>query len=71
VIVRREARRDVLLAPRIALDLGGRTPRARLADDRFSEVKLGSCNVHDCIVLGGLNDGDLLAAVVPTEAGRE
>jgi multidrug resistance efflux pump len=61
VVVRREATPSTLLAPRAALDLSGRTPRARLASGAMREVKLGSCNALDCVVVSGLADGDALA----------
>lgn len=60
VVVRREVRPDVLLAPRAALDLSGKTPRARLAGGELRNVKLGSCNAQDCIVTSGLQEGERL-----------
>lgn len=46
VTIRRATRANVLLAPR------GATALAR------SDVKLGECNDFDCVVLGGLKEGD-------------
>jgi hypothetical protein len=63
-VVRREANRSALLAPRAGLDLSGRTPRARLRDGALREVKLGSCNALDCVVVSGLAEGDTLLPVV-------
>jgi hypothetical protein len=69
VVVRREANPNALLAPRAALELSGTTPRVRLEDGSFKDVKLGSCNSQDCVVTGGLEEGQRVAAIV--EAKRE
>jgi len=69
VVVRRESTSAVLLAPRAALDLSGGKARARLADGALKEVKLGSCNAQDCVVLGGLEEGARLARVVEVKRG--
>jgi multidrug resistance efflux pump len=71
VVVHREAKRDVLLVPRTALDFSGKSPRAHVDRDTFAGVTLGSCNAHDCILLGGLNEGDHLAPLVSTEVASE
>jgi multidrug resistance efflux pump len=65
VIVRREAKNGVLLAPRVALDLNGKEPRARLSDGSFRSVKVGSCNAQECVVTDGLRDGEALQKVGP------
>lgn len=69
VAVHREVTPRALLVPRAALDLSGKTPRARLAGGVTRDVKLGSCNALDCIVLDGLKEGETLAPVV--EAKRD
>ena len=57
VIVRRESLPNALLAPRVALDFSGKTPRARTLRGELVDVKLGSCNAQDCVVLSGLEEG--------------
>jgi HlyD family secretion protein len=64
VVVHREANRPALLVPRAGLDLSGKAPRARLEDGSLREVKLGRCNALDCVVAGGLSEGDALLPVV-------
>lgn len=64
VLVRREAQQSALLAPRAALDLSGKAPRAKLANGELRDVKLGSCNALECVVTSGLKEGDPLAPVV-------
>jgi multidrug resistance efflux pump len=64
VVVHREPRRSMLLAPRAGLDLSGKTPRARLGDGSMRDVKLGSCNALDCVVVSGLSEGDTLTSLV-------
>jgi multidrug resistance efflux pump len=68
VMVRRETKNAVLLAPRVALDMAAARPRARLADGGVADVTLGSCNALDCIVTGGLADGQTLAPWETTHA---
>jgi multidrug resistance efflux pump len=53
-------RDGVLLAPRAALDFGGETTRALLADGSAVEVTLGPCNARECAVEKGLNEGQEL-----------
>lgn len=60
VIVRREAVPNALLVPRAALDLSGKTPKVRTGSGREIEVKLGSCNAQECIVTGGIEEGETL-----------
>ena len=69
VVVRRETRASVLLAPRAALDLSGKTPRVSLSSGTTKEVKLGSCNAQECEVLSGLDEGARLAPVVEVQHG--
>jgi multidrug resistance efflux pump len=58
VIVHRALQKDVLLAPRASLDLSGKEARARLADGHVSVVSLGACNAQECVVTGGLHEGE-------------
>lgn len=58
VIVHRASQNGVLLASRASLDLGGREPHAHLADGRLRPVSLGSCNAQECVVTGGLREGE-------------
>lgn len=69
IVVRRDARPSVLLAPRAALDLTGNATRARLADGEMKDVKLGACNAQDCIVISGLEEGARLGRVVEVKRG--
>ncbi len=55
------AERGVLLAPRAALDLASRPPRARLAGSGWRDLAIGPCNALECAITDGLTDGDLLA----------
>ena len=48
VTIRRATQANVILAPRDAAGLAK------------SDVKLGDCNAFECIVLGGLKEGDSL-----------
>ncbi len=65
VVVHRDARASVLLAPRAAIDFSGKTVRARLAGGGMKDVTLGACNAQDCVVMSGLEEGERLASVVP------
>jgi HlyD family secretion protein len=56
----------VLLAPRLALDLGGERPRARRADG-WTEVELGPCDAQECVVRSGLDEGQELARAASAE----
>ena len=67
VVVRRETRPSALLVPRAALDFSGKAPRARVGDE-WKDVKLGPCNAQECVVLGGLDEGTRLEAVVKRDA---
>jgi HlyD family secretion protein len=67
IVVRRETRPSALLAPRAALDLSGKTPRARVGAE-LKDVKLGPCNALDCVVVSGLEEGMRLEPVVKRDA---
>ncbi len=69
VVVRRETIGGALLAPRGAMDLSSASPRARLASGGMKDVKIGSCNAVECVVLSGLEEGDRLAPVVEVRRG--
>ena len=69
VVVRREAHASVLLAPRAAIDLSGKSPRVRLSGGEMKDVQLGSCNAQDCVVTSGLEEGARLGAVVEVKRG--
>lgn len=60
VEVEEPAKEQVLLAPRSGLDLSGPTPRARLGSGGTVDVDLGPCNDDVCLVVKGLQEGDLL-----------
>jgi multidrug resistance efflux pump len=60
VTVLRDAQKSVLLAPRAALDLSGKSPRARLENGELKEIKVGPCNAQDCVVTSGLEEGQRL-----------
>ena len=69
LVVSRERRAGVLLAPREALDLAVPEPRARLASGRFVPVRLGPCNALVCVVEDGLAKGVELSPTVPISKG--
>jgi HlyD family secretion protein len=69
VAVRRQVQPAVLLVSRAALDFSGKVPRARVAGGTWKNVKLGPCNAQECVVTGGLDEGDRLAAVVEVRHG--
>jgi multidrug resistance efflux pump len=50
VIIRRQAIDDALLIPRAALDSAAKK----------KDVRIGDCNEFDCVVLGGLKEGESL-----------
>ena len=60
VVVRRETQPGQLLAPRAALDLSASEPLAVLSSGRRVKVSLGSCNAQECVVKGGLEEGQRL-----------
>ena len=63
VVIHRKGNGSALLASRAALDLTGTTPRARLSNGKFTNVKLGPCNAQECVILGGLEEGQYLSRV--------
>jgi multidrug efflux pump subunit AcrA (membrane-fusion protein) len=69
ILVHREARAAVLLAPRAAIDLSRKTARARMAGGAFKDVKLGACNAQDCVVTSGLEEGEQLAGLLEEAGG--
>jgi HlyD family secretion protein len=69
IVVGRETQQSALLAPRSAIDFSNASPRARLAGGEVKEVKLGSCNAQDCVVISGLAEGEKLAPVVEVSRG--
>jgi multidrug resistance efflux pump len=62
----RQAAAESWLVPRVALDLAGETPLARLADGRALPVRLGACSSQECEVLEGLEEG---ATLLPAGGG--
>lgn len=68
VVVRREARPAMLLAPRAAIDFTAATPRVRLASGEMKDVKVGACNAQECVV-DGLEEGTRLGAIVEVKRG--
>ena len=69
VTIRRENTAAALLAPRAALDLTGKTPKATLANGETVDVILGSCNAQECVVKSGLEEGQRLAALGEVKHG--
>jgi hypothetical protein len=51
---------DALLVPRAALDFSSSKPTAILESGKVVPVTLGPCNAQECIVTGGLKEGDRL-----------
>lgn len=60
VIVNTDAVANVLIAPRSALDVVSKPPRARLPGGRMAGVSLGPCNAQECVVTAGLEEGQRL-----------
>ena len=52
---------DVLVAPRVGLEIGPDTARASLANGRMVAVKVGPCSAQECVVREGLVEGATLA----------
>ena len=52
---------NVLLAPRICLDLSASPARARTGGGKLVDVVLGGCNSTHCVVESGLEEGQLLS----------
>lgn len=53
---------DQLLIPRAAIDRATNPPTALRRNGARVQVDLGDCSAHSCVLLGGLDDGDLLAS---------
>lgn len=62
VSIRRETKPNALLVPRVALDLSGPKPQALLESGKRVDVSVGSCNAQECVVSGGLEEGQRLAS---------
>lgn len=72
VVVHRGEQENVLLAPRAAIDFGGKTPLLHLAGGETKEIALGECSAQECVVLSGPAETVRLARVVNVlEGGRE
>jgi HlyD family secretion protein len=69
IIVRRASMPNALLAPRAAIDLSGKNPRARTASGSMKDVQVGPCNAQDCVITSGLEEGDKLATIVEVRRG--
>jgi multidrug resistance efflux pump len=69
VEVETAARDDVLVAPRVALDLDADPPRAALAGGGWAAVALGPCDAGRCVVERGLDPGARLRPAAPAAAG--
>jgi multidrug resistance efflux pump len=65
----RSEKKGVLLVPRAALVESADGMKARLRRGRLVPVKLGACNDHECVLLDGLDEGELLSSV-PSEKER-
>jgi hypothetical protein len=63
VTIHRGSSATALVAPRAALDLSGKAPRAQLENGEYVEVKLGACSAQACVVTSGLEEGQRLAAI--------
>jgi hypothetical protein len=57
VEIRRELQRNVLIAPRAAIDFSATSPRARLESGKLVPVGIGACNAQECVVKSGLDEG--------------
>jgi hypothetical protein len=60
VIVHAIGNADALLVPRAALDFTSSKPKAHLESGKVVPVTLGPCNAQECIVTGGLEEGERL-----------
>lgn len=54
---------DQLLIPRSAIDLTGDPPTAIRSNGSRTEIRVGPCSAHECILIEGLEEGDLLSHV--------
>lgn len=52
---------DQLLIPRAAVDLTSDPPTALRPDGSRSTIHVGPCSAHECVLIDGLEDGDLLS----------
>jgi multidrug efflux pump subunit AcrA (membrane-fusion protein) len=68
VEIKRQDVPSALVAPRAALDVTGKEPRARLSNGDVVKVRLGACNAQACVVTDGLRDGQRLA---PFQGGED
>ena len=62
VVVRAETISNALIAPRAALDLSSKQPRAFVAGGKRVDVSLGPCNAQECGLKSGLSGGQRLEA---------
>jgi multidrug resistance efflux pump len=63
VVVRTQTVANALIAPRAALDLSAKSPRAHLEGGKSVNVTVGACNAQDCVVTDGLKEGQRLESV--------
>lgn len=54
---------DQLLVPRAAVDLSSDPPTASRPNGSRTEILVGPCSAHECILIDGLEDGDLLSPI--------
>jgi len=57
VEIRRDVQRDVLIAPRAAIDFTASKTKARLASGKLVPVEIGPCNAQECVIRNGLDEG--------------
>ncbi len=62
VVVRTQTLSDALIAPRAALEWSAKKAEAHLPDGHKKDVTLGPCNAQECVVTGGLVEGQRLEA---------
>lgn len=55
-----DRRDDVLVVPRVAIDASGERPVVRRAAGEAAVIALGPCDAQACVVLSGVQDGDVL-----------
>ncbi|HVS33114.1 MAG TPA: HlyD family efflux transporter periplasmic adaptor subunit [Thermoanaerobaculia bacterium] len=63
VLIHHQPQPGMLVAPRAALDFSSAEPVAWLASGRKVKVQIGRCNAQECVVTGGLEEGQRLAAI--------
>lgn len=54
---------EAMLVPRSAVDLTASPPRALRPDGTWTEIEIGPCSAHNCIVVDGLFEGEQLAPI--------